>query len=104
MRIRKRDRARERLYGRVRNGEDGCIATFVYPSGEKTLLADSRKDAFERARHRWGDGWIGEPCFSNPWTIYLDLTGETRKKHAKTMRSTPSVEKQRLSRRYREGR
>ena len=55
--------------------------TFVYPDRMRTLVATSRRDGFEQARRLWGDGWIGEPCVSTPWTIFCDVTGETLVKH-----------------------
>jgi hypothetical protein len=97
----------KQVYARLHGGGgryEGCIATFRYDDeDERTLVAYSRRDAFEQARHRWGPDWIGEPCFSTPMSIYLDLIGETRRRHKFESRSR-SPEEERRSRRYREGR
>jgi hypothetical protein len=85
---------------------DGCIATFRYADDDlRTLFAYSRREAFLLARRRWGPEWIGEPCFSTPMSIYLDLIGETKRRHGAKLRArskTPYEE--RRSRRWREGR
>ena len=70
-----------RRHKNLHRGQDGVTMTFVYPDRMRTLVAASRRQCFERARELWGDGWIGEPSVSTPWSIYCDLSGETRTKH-----------------------
>ena len=81
-------------------------ATFAYGKHDlRTLVADSRQSAFEQARRRWGEGWIGEPCFSTPQTILRDLTGVTALEHGGDLRSRfRGGLRGRRSRRWHEGR
>jgi len=86
-------------------GGFGCIVTFVYPERMHTLHADSREDAFEQARRRWGDRWLGEPCVSTPQSVLNDITGITALRHGNDLRSsTPTPEQLRRRRWRREGR
>lgn len=78
----------EAMYDRVHKGTDGVTVTFDYPDGPRTLVASGRIAAFDLARGRWGEDWRGEPCVSNPWSIYCDVTGRTQATHGQDLRST----------------
>lgn len=84
----------------------GVIATFAYGKDDlRTLVGDSRAHAYALARRRWGDGWIGEPTFSTPNSIYRDVTGVTRREHGADLGATEKrPEDMRRRRLWREGR
>lgn len=95
---------RDPAYLKVHDGQAGVTVTFAYPDSLRTLVATGRQQAFQQARERWGDGWIGEPCVSSPWSIYKDLTGATALAHGQDHHaSNRGTHRTRQRRRNREG-
>jgi hypothetical protein len=64
------------------SGDRGYTATYRYGDELRTLVARSKAECNMLARLRWGV-WDSEPCYSNPASIYRDVTGETHRDHAR---------------------
>jgi hypothetical protein len=71
-------RQKNRLY----SGDLGYTATYRYGDELRTVVARSQAECNMSARERWGE-WDGEPCYSNPASIYRDLIGETQRRHTR---------------------
>jgi len=70
----------------ARGGDSRTVTvTFAYNGELRTLVAPSRRAAFDKARIAWGDTWDGEPCVSTPDSIYDDLTGWTAAQHGQDL-------------------
>src|SRR5262245_29549892 len=66
------------LYRRVRLRNHTVTVSFDYGEEEQhTIVAPNRATAIDEATRRWGDGWVSEPVFSTPLSIYNDLSGRT---------------------------
>ena len=72
----------ERKFFQSFSDERSVIASFRYGDQYRSVVAPTQQECWGKATLMWGPPDALE-LYSTPWTIYCDITGRTRERHAR---------------------